>query len=244
MSEMFWPLGVLAIALPIYGLILVAGAVVLVSRGHRTEALNFSLAVIMAAALLTAATGFARLLAPLFSDAFGRDFTYATAVGPFEPPPAPPGSIAPSPPAPSAPQQAAQEQQRLQAENAYRDDLVYGATMLVVGLLVVGVLQAGRWVLRRQQAEVPLFGEAFLLLLLITTTIVGLTALIAAVAELLRRYVVVPVGPGVQPPHPGAALATAIAFLPLWGWFLVRGIQAAATRAAASPAAPPAEPRG
>ena len=240
---MFWPLGVLAIALPIYGLILVAGAAVLVSRGHRTEALNFSLAVIMAAALLTAATGFARLLAPLFSDAFGRDFTYITTVGPFEPPPAPPGSVTSPPPVPS-PQQAAQEQQRLHAENAYRDDLVYGPTMLVVGLLVVGVLHAGRWVLRRQQAELPLFGEAFLLLLLITTTIVALAALIAAVAELLRRYVVVPVGPSAQLPHPGTALATAIAFLPLWGWFLVRGIQAAATRAAALPTAPPTEPGG
>jgi hypothetical protein len=213
---MFWPLGVLAGALPIYALLLIGGAIVLVARGRRNDALNLSLAILLAAALVVTADGVAEFLAPLFSSAFGRDFTYQTTIPNLPPPP----GVA------SAPTQ--QEELTASVENQYRDGIVYGATMLIVGALVFGVLWLCRWFLRRWGAETEILGETYLLLLLVTTTIVALAALVAAVAELLRRYVVTPVGPDAVLPHPGGALATAIAFLPLWGWFLVHAIREAA----------------
>ncbi len=223
---MFWPLGVLWGALPIFALLLVGGAIVLVARGRRNDALNLSLAILLAASLVVSADGLAELLSPLLSNAFGRDFTYQTTLPPFTPPQAPGVTAG------TDNRAAQQEQLRENVENQYRDDVVYGATMLVVGALVFGVLWLGRWFLRRWGAETEILGEAFLLLLLVTTTVVALAALVTAVAELIRRYVVTPVGPDAQLPHPGAALATAIAFLPLWGWFLVRAIREAALHVA------------
>jgi hypothetical protein len=219
---MFWPLGVLWGALSIYALLLVGGAIILTARRRRSDALNLSLAILLAASAVVTADGLAQLLSPLFSNVFGRDFTYQTTLLPFTPPQAP-GAVAGSDTS-----AAQQERLRENVENQYRDDIVYGATMLVVGALVFGVLWLGRWFLRRWGAETEILGEAYLLLLLVTTTVVALAALVTAVAELVRRYLVTPVGPDALPPHPGAALATAIAFLPLWGWFLVRAIREAA----------------
>ena len=229
MGSSFWPTGILYTALPVFAVVLLIGSIVLVSRGHRSEALNFSLAIILAAALVVTAVGFAQLLAPVLSIGFGRDFTYMTALPPEVPPPFP-AATGSSP----SPQQSAQAQLSNQVENQFRDDMVYGATMLIVGSIVFGILWVARWFLRQRDAESQILRETYLLLLLITTTIVALASLITAVAQLLRRYVVVPVGPYVSPPHPGAALATAIAFTPLWGWFLIRAIQMAASRAARS----------
>jgi hypothetical protein len=227
-SGMFWPFGILAIALPIFAVVLLVGALVLAARGHRSEGLNFSVAILLAAALVTATVGFAWLLSPIFSSVLGRDFTYSTRIPPLLPAPPPPPGVPGPPPSPVL-RETEQAQLTSRVENQYRDDLVYGATMLLVGLIVFGLLVLGRWFLQRRDAESDLLSETYLVLMLITTTVVALAALIAAIAQLLRRYVVVPVGPDRMLPHPGAALASAIAFTPLWGWFLVRAIQRAAS---------------
>jgi hypothetical protein len=227
---MFWPIGVLYGALPVFALLLLIGSIVLVARGRRIEALNMSLAVILAASLVIAAVGLSQLLSPTLSAVLGRDFSYETVL---------PAGAPPMPAAEETPQPSREEQQanlRVNAENQFRDDIVYGTTMLVVGLIVFGVLALSRWFLRRWGAESGLLHETFLLLLLITTTIVALASTISAVAGLLRRYVVLPIGPDATLPHPGAAVATAIVFLPLWGWFLVRAIREAAMISARTPA--------
>lgn len=227
---MSWPLGIFSFLVPILVLVILAGAVVLLlRRGEGGLDISFQtvvsayLALVIGAALIVAAAGFARVLKAAFSDAFGRDFSYQSFVSSVPVRPSvPPGVPMPAPEEQERVQREAEERERNRVENLYRDDVVYGVTMLVVGILMFGIHAAGRQFLRRRAGEPPLIHRAYLLLMLGTTSVVALASLIAATADLARRYILQSVGPEVMLPSPGGALATTIAFIPLWLWFLFR----------------------
>lgn len=208
---MFWTQGILVAGLTLFTAVLLVGAIVLITRSRGADAFNFAIAVLLSAALLASAVGAAQVLAPVLSAAFGRDFTYDTTsrIGPPTAP-ASDGSAVPAVPLTS------------QAEDQYRNDLANGVAILVVGLLLLGALAAGRHYLQKHRPESSLFQRTCLLLILVSTSLVAPISLAIALTQLLRRYVLLPVGPTATPAHPGSALATAIIFVPMWCWFLFR----------------------
>lgn len=211
---MFWTQGILVIGLTVFTVILLIGGLALVARGHASDASSFALGVILAGSVLTCAAGAAQVLSPLFSAAFGRDFTYdIVSPVPMGPPPSSSAPVAPV--APALPLTNP-------AEDQYRNDLVNGVAILAVGLLLIGTLTVAGRFLRRQRGESSLLQRTYLLLILVATSLVAPISLAIALTQLLRRYVVLPVTPNASLPHPGSALATAIIFVPMWGWFLFR----------------------
>jgi hypothetical protein len=209
---MYPPMAVLFVAAPIFVLVIVVGSIILVVRGRRGEAVDLCLAVLLSGSLITAATGLAQIISPLLSVPLGRGFTYNI---PTLRVPLPIASgTAPS-------QEQAEAQSRAAVENDFRNDLVYGSTTLVAGLLLLGALAPARRVLRRQSGDSDPVRSTFFVMMLVTTTLASLSALIVAVSELIRRYIVLPVGTDANLPQPGGAIAIAIVFTPLWVFFVV-----------------------
>jgi hypothetical protein len=184
------------------------------------------LALVIGASLIVATVGAARLLGALMSDAFGRSFTYQSYSFVENPRPVlPPGATDPQTPSEVEQRQRYEETERARLENKYRDDIVYGVTMLVVGLFMFGVHTAGRQFLRRRRGEPALIARSYLILMLISTSVVALVSLVTAIASVVRRYVLETVGPDRVMSNPGESVALALAFLPLWLWFLYRALR-------------------
>jgi hypothetical protein len=64
--------------------------------------------------------------------------------------------------------------------------------------------------------------------MLVSTSILALVSLVVAIAGIVRRYMLQTVGPNQAATSPGEAVAMAIAFLPLWVWFLFQTLHAVA----------------
>jgi hypothetical protein len=224
---MYPPLAILFVSVPVFVICIIAGVIILVARGLRAQALELCLAVMIAGSLVVSATGLAQVVAPLLSVPFGRGFTYSiftpTA---FVPPQESPAAVS---------QDQLQAQSRAAVENEFRSDLVYGGTMLVVGALLLGVLTPVRSVIRPHAPAGDSVHTTFVILMLITTTIAALSALTVAAAQLIGRYIVVPVGPSAALPQPGGAIAVAAVFTPLWIWFITRAVRESRPRASQQP---------
>jgi hypothetical protein len=225
---------VFAILIPILVVVIIAGIVVLLVRGRNEGGFEFSfqtvvsayLALVMGASLIVATVGAAQLLGALMSDAFGRSFTYQSFSFAESPRPVlAPGSTEPQTPSEAEQRQRYEETERARIENLYRDDVVYGITMLLVGLFMFGIHAAGRQFLRHRRGEPSLISRSYLILMLIATSVVALVSLVTAIASVVRRYILETVGPDRVMSNPGESVALALAFLPLWLWFLYRALR-------------------
>ena len=212
------PLMVLYVAAPIFVLVVVVGSIILVARGMRGQALDLCLAVLLAGSLVVTAAGVADLIAPLLTIPLGRNFSYFIPNPSSLRPPVLPGVDRPTP-------EEEREQARARADNDFRNDLVYGGVIMVAGLILLAVLAPARRIIRPHQGETDPVRSTFYVLMMLTTTLAALSSIIVAVAQLIRRYVVVPVGPDTTLPQPGGAIAVAIVFTPLWIWFTLRVLQ-------------------
>jgi hypothetical protein len=209
------PQMVLYVAAPIFVLVIVVGSIILVARGLRGQALDLCLAVLLAGSLVVTFAGVAQVIAPLLSIPLGRSFTYFIPGPSRFLPPVAPGVIQPTP-------EEEREQARARADNDFRNDLVYGATTTIAGLILLAVLAPARRVLRPRSAESDPVRSTFFVLMMLTATLAALSSIIVAVSQLIRRYIVVPVGPDQTLPQPGGAIAVALVFTPLWIWFTYR----------------------
>src|SRR3954467_13178649 len=123
------PLMVLYVSAPIFVLVLVVGSIILISKGMRGQALDLCLAVLLAGSLVVTAAGVSDLIAPLLTIPLGRTFTYFIPNPSSFRPPLAPGVERPTP-------EEEREQAKARADNDFRNDLVYGGTISVAGLIL------------------------------------------------------------------------------------------------------------
>jgi len=133
--------------------------------------------------------------------------------------------VAPPPPgveaaAPASPTSEQIEQAKRQQERSYRDSLIQGISMAVVGGIIWVLHLVGRRRMGLEEAE-PFFKKAYLALLLGIFSVVGIIFLPTAVYETLRYYILGPVNEFDYRPAPGGSLATAIVFVPFWVYYLL-----------------------
>jgi hypothetical protein len=203
---------------PLLVLGLVGAGVVALMKGKLTMPMlaHGYTAVVLGIALVMTLVGGAYLLKAGLSELIGRDFSY---------------TIWPSyygEPYPSA-------------ETMFKDDIVLGITLVIIGGVVGGIHFLGmRLAAARNLVHAAIIERTYDIAMLVVGTAVGLTSVIMLINDLLRRYVVTDANrPVEQLPHPGNPLAFAVFFLPLWIYFGVR-----VWRSLAGPPAPVAPPAG
>ena len=214
------PVSVLAIL----AVIIAAGIYVLqrVRSGQRLllsfrtiAAAYFSLMVI--ASFLVTTVGLSTGVKAGLSDVFGREFSY------FLPPDVrvvPPENVPPGRPAPRPPEDQ-RERGRRQAEQQYRNDLVQGGTLAVVGGLIWALHSFGRRRVTAEELESrEFFDRAHTTVLLAIFGIVGVIALPMGLYELLRFFLVPITDEGVTNQPPGGSVSVAIVFVPIWMYYL------------------------
>lgn len=220
-GSIIFPIGV------ILGLAVVAAGVV--SFGFRLrsgEPINISFGFLLTAyfylltivGLIVLLIGLSGLLNAGLSLALGRDFGYPRPPVAMPIPATPeglPDRKAPSP-----------EEQRLEAdrqqERQFREGLLQGASMVLVGGIVWGVHYRGRRRMTRGEDERSSFlGMAYLIILLAISSIVGVVSLTSAINDTLRFYLIQPVGDFEFRPPPGQNVSVALVFAPVWGYYLL-----------------------
>jgi hypothetical protein len=211
--------------------IIVAAAVAFV-RGR--AAITFSsvlmgyVALAMLVSVFLLASGGGLLIKSGLSEAVGRDFSYDTELEPRYPPyepayPAEPPSPAEPEDSPEPPSPRYREPETWvdPSDNALRDDIAAGVTLLFVGLTLFAVHGVAAVVLRRRGAQGAQFvSRVYNLLGLAGASIGFLGSGGGAVYGILRRYVLET--ENMDPwefPHPGEPLAFAVVLLPLSLWF-------------------------
>jgi hypothetical protein len=172
------------------------------------------------AAVLLLAVGLATLLKAALSEPLGRSFSYSLpsrelmARPPFGP--EAPGAFRPTP------EQIEQQYQFVlrQAEEQYRNDLLQGATMLVVGIVLWPLQTWGRRRIGRPgDPAADFFARTQLILLLVLTSLVGIFSLPTGIYEGLRYLLLRTDQVAFQQP-PGGSISTALVFVPLWVVYL------------------------
>ncbi len=191
---------------------LIVAAIVVIMRARTGEGPGITFLGVLLAYVYTAmfisvflaATGGALLVKPALSGIIGTDFSYDNELDQRSMPGGGRSWVDPS-------------------DDAIRNDVAGGVTLVFVGLALFAVHGAGAVALRRRQAPGErLLSRAYNLLGLAAASIGFLGGGGAAVNDLLRRYVLDTGGVHSwdwDTPRPGGALATAIIFLPLALWF-------------------------
>jgi hypothetical protein len=158
----------------------------------------------------------------------GRDFSYDITLEPRYPPyelpysPEPTPTVEPgSPSKPSYPAYPEPESWVDPSDNALRNDIAAGVTLVFLGLTLFAVHGTGAVVLRRRGAQGAHFvSRVYNLLGLAGASIAFLASGGAALHGVIRRYVLETDNlSSWEMPHPGDPLAFAIVFLPLSLWF-------------------------
>lgn len=147
------------------------------------------------------------------SEVFGREFSYyrpavATKVAPPDmgrPPVTPPEDVI--------------ERSRRDAERQYQNDLIQGVTLAVVGAVLWGLHTIGRRQVTPDEAR-AFFSRGHSTVLLAIFGIVGVVALPVGLYELLRFFLVT-ADEGFRSQPPGASVATALVFVPVWMFYLM-----------------------
>jgi hypothetical protein len=201
---------VLGIAPPLLVIVLIVGAVVAIIRARSGEGIAFSgilLAYVSSAMFISvflAAAGGALLTKPALGGIIGTDFSYDNELEKRYMSGGENVWIDPS-------------------DDAIRDDIAIGVTLVFVGLTLFAVHGIAAVALRRRQPQGErLISRVYNLLGLAAASIGFLGGGGGAVHDLIRRYVLDTGGPHSwewENPHPGGALATALIFLPLALWF-------------------------
>jgi hypothetical protein len=215
-----WVLGIL---LPVLVIGLIVAAVVAFMRSRAVEGggITFSavlvgyVALAMLVSVFLLAAGSASLIKTGFSGAVGRDFSYDITLEPRYPPyeefyPPESGKPVPEPEAWVDP-----------SDNALRNDIAAGVTLVFLGLALFAVHGTGAVVLRRRGAPGTHFvSRVYNLLGLAGASIAFLASGGAGLHGIIRRYALETGNlSSWEMPHPGETLAFAVAFLPLSLWF-------------------------
>lgn len=204
---------------------LIVAAVVAFVRGR--AAITFSsvlmgyVALAMLVSVFLLASGSGLLIKTGLSEAVGRDFSYDTELEP---------RYSPEPPSPAEPEDSPEPASRRYPEpetwvdpsdNALRDDIAAGVTLVFVGLTLFAVHGVAAVVLRRRGAQgADFISRVYNLLGLAGASIGFLGSGGGAVYGILRRYALET--ENMDPwelPHPGEPLAFAVVLLPLSLWF-------------------------
>lgn len=210
-------LAVVAAAVVFFGIKLRSGEVRSISFRTLLTAYFYLLSI---AGLIVMLVGLSGLLNAGLSVPLGRDFSYF----------APPVSKAPIPPAPAggpatvAPptQDQQQEDARRQQERQFRESLLQGISMLMVGGVVWVIHTLGR---RRtetpEERETGFLHIAFLVILLLISSLVGVITLSSGIFEALRFYLIEPATQFEFRNPPGPNVSTALVFTPTWAYCLI-----------------------
>ena len=200
----------LGILVPLFVVGLIVTAAVVIMRARSGEGITFSgillayVSTAMFISIFLVAVGGAFLIKPALGGIIGTDFSYDNE---------PEERYYPR----------GEETWVDPADDAIRNDVAAGVTLVFVGLTLFAMHGAGAVALRRRHAPGErLISRAHNLLGLAAASIGFLGGGGAAVHDVLRRYLLDTGGPHSwewQTPHPGGALATAIVFLPLALWF-------------------------
>jgi hypothetical protein len=202
----------LGILVPLFVVGLIVTAVVVIMRARAGDGPGITFLGILLAYVYTAmfisvflaATGGALLLKPALGGIIGTDFSYNNE---------PEERYYPR----------GEETWVNPADDAIRDDIAIGVTLVFVGVALFAIHGVAAAALRRRQVQGErLISRAYNLLGLAMASVAFLGGGGSAVHDVLRRYVLDTGGPHSwdwTTPHPGGALATAIVFLPLALWF-------------------------
>lgn len=102
-----------------------------------------------------------------------------------------------------------------------QDDIINGGSRVLVAGLIWFFHTLGRRAMKKTPVPGDVFlGQAYLVVLLLIFGIVSIVSLPNALFQTVRFYFYVPVQPYEFRPAPGNALATAIAFVPFWVYYL------------------------
>ena len=228
-----WVLGILLPVLVI-GLIIAGVVAFMRSRAVEGGGITFSavlvgyVALAMLVSVFLLAAGGALLIKTAFSGAVGRDFSYDITLEPRYPPyelpysPEPTPTVEPgSPSKPSYPASPEPESWVDPSDNALRNDIAAGVTLVFLGLALFAVHGTAAVVLRRRGAQgVHFVSRVYNLLGLAGASIAFLASGGVALHGVIRRYVLETDNlSSWEMPHPGDPLAFAIVFLPLSLWF-------------------------
>ena len=215
-----WVLGILLPVLVI-GLIIAAAVAFMRSRAVEGGGITFSavlvgyVALAMLVSVFLLAAGGALLIKTAFSGAVGRDFSYDITLEPRYPPYEEPYFPESGKPAPEP------ESWVDPSDNARRDDIAAGVTLVFLGPTLFAVHGAAAVALRRRGAQgVHFVSRVYNLLGLAGASIAFLASGGAALHGVIRRYVLETENLDARElPHPGDPLALAVVFLPLALWF-------------------------
>lgn len=199
--------------------VLIAAGVFILQRVRTGQPLNLSFRTIAAAyfhlmaiaCFLVMTVGIATTLKAGVSDAFGRQFSYYLPTMSKPIPDAPPGRIPPP--------EEQTERNRRDVERQYQNDLIQGITLAVVGTVLWGLHTIGRRQVTPDDAR-PFFSRAHSTVLLAIFGIVGVVALPVSLYELLRFFIV-NADENFRSQPPGASVATALVFVPIWMYYLL-----------------------
>jgi hypothetical protein len=178
------------------------------------------------------AAGVTSLLKAGMGETFGRSFSYLVPGEnmPLETPYGPAGA------AQLSPDEIRQREAR-RVEQQLRNDLVQGGTAVVLGAILWPLHVWGRR--RFAAAGDPLdhfLGRFFFVTPLVVYSLVGVATLMLAVFQILS-FVLIPARGAAYQDAPGAALATAIVFVPLWAAYILRGARLSRPQADLAPPA-------
>ena len=204
--------------------VVVAVGVFLVVRSRTGAAVALSLRTVLLGyfylmalvSFLFLAVGLTSLLNAGLGEAFGRSFSFFV-----------PGENMPLAPlrgpasTPMSPDEI-REQERRRVEQEFRDGLVHGATATVLGAVLWPLHAWGRRRLSGAEDSLNAFlDRVFLVIPLVLFSLIGLISLVMAIFQLASFLIVPARGAAFQTP-PGAAIATAVVFVPLWVYYLRR----------------------
>lgn len=202
----------------VLGLLIAAGIFVLqrvrsgqpVQLSFRTIAAAY-FHVMAIACFLVMTVGITTTLKAGLSDIFGREFSYYLPTISKPVPDGPPGRVSPP--------EEMNERGRREAERQYQNDLIQGITLAVVGAALWGLHTVGGRQVTPDEAG-PFFSRAHSTVLLAISGIVGVVALPMSLYELLRFFLV-SADEGFRNQPPGASIATALVFVPVWMYYLI-----------------------
>jgi hypothetical protein len=207
---------------------LVAVTVFVVLRIRSGEPLVLPLRTILVAyfhlvsivAVLILAVGLTTLLKAALSGPLGRSFSYYQPNRELMTARAEAGSAGQVRTGPTAEQLEEQRQRELRRiEQEYRNDLIQGTTMVVVGGVLWPLHAWGRRrIVRLGDSASSFFAKAHLTLLLVLFSLIGVISLPLAIYEALRYLL--PEDDLTFRPAPGGTVATALVFVPLWLYYL------------------------
>jgi hypothetical protein len=196
---------------------IVVAAVATIGRTGAAEALSGRLVLLgylhfaSVVSSLVIAFGLVSLVTAALTLPAGREFSYSIGIPR-------PAAVARPPGVPAPPEGAEEEirrQNEARAETQFRDDLVRGVTLTVVGLLIWALHSAGLRALETAtERRGSWLSRLHRLVLLAVFGAAGLVALPLATYE-LARYVILG-REDFNPTPPGNAVATAVVIVPIW----------------------------